>query len=318
MMLLFIGALALGLTALAIGADRFVAGAASLASSLRISPLVVGLTVVSLGTSLPELLVTTTAVIVGHSSIGLGNVLGSNISNICLVLGICALLQPLMVESKLFRLDYPALMVATVATWLMSSNRVITRFEGLVLLIGLALYLVLVIRSADEDTKKLLAPTNSSTQLTSRRKVFVQMISGLVLLLIGSQLVVWGGVGLGRALGLSELIIGLTIVAVGTSLPELATSIAGVVKKQHSIAVGNVVGSNLINSTAIIGIPSILKPMEVEGVALLRDYPMVFLVSLALWPIFWSRRRGSGRVNRWEALLLLAGYLLYLRLLAFF
>ncbi len=318
MMLLFIGTLALGLTALAIGADRFVAGAASLASSLRISPLVVGLTVVSLGTSLPELLVTTTAVIVGHSSIGLGNVLGSNISNICLVLGICALLQPLMVESKLFRLDYPALMVATVATWLMSSNRVITRFEGLVLLIGLALYLVLVIRSADEDTKKLLAPTNSSTQLTSRRKVFVQMISGLVLLLIGSQLVVWGGVGLGRALGLSELIIGLTIVAVGTSLPELATSIAGVVKKQHSIAVGNVVGSNLINSTAIIGIPSILKPMEVEGVALLRDYPMVFLVSLALWPIFWSRRRGSGRVNRWEALLLLAGYLLYLRLLAFF
>lgn len=317
-MLLFIGTLALGLTALAIGADRFVAGAASLASSLRISPLVVGLTVVSLGTSLPELLVTTTAVIVGHSSIGLGNVLGSNISNICLVLGICALLQPLMVESKLFRLDYPALMVATVATWLMSSNRVITRFEGLVLLIGLALYLVLVIRSADEDTKKLLAPTNSSTQLTSRRKVFVQMISGLVLLLIGSQLVVWGGVGLGRALGLSELIIGLTIVAVGTSLPELATSIAGVVKKQHSIAVGNVVGSNLINSTAIIGIPSILKPMEVEGVALLRDYPMVFLVSLALWPIFWSRRRGSGRVNRWEALLLLAGYLLYLRLLAFF
>ncbi len=318
MMLLFIGTLALGLTALAIGADRFVAGAASLAHRLRISPLVVGLTVVSLGTSLPELLVTTTAVIVGHSSIGLGNVLGSNISNICLVLGICALLQPLMVESKLFRLDYPALMVATVATWVMSLNRVISRFEGLVLLIGLALYLVLVIRSADEDTKKLLAPTNSSTQLTSRRKVFVQMISGLVLLLIGSQLVVWGGVGLGRALGLSELIIGLTIVAVGTSLPELATSIAGVVKKQHSIAVGNVVGSNLINSTAIIGIPSILKPMEVEGVALLRDYPMVFLVSLALWPIFWSRRRGSGRVNRWEALLLLAGYLLYLRLLAFF
>ena len=318
MMLLFIGALALGLTALAIGADRFVAGAASLASSLRISPLVVGLTVVSLGTSLPELLVTTTAVIVGHSSIGLGNVLGSNISNICLVLGICALLQPLMVESKLFRLDYPALMLATVATWVMSLNRVISRLEGLVLLIGLALYLVLVIRSADEDTKKLLAPTNSSTQLTSRRKVFVQMISGLVLLLIGSQLVVWGGVGLGRALGLSELIIGLTIVAVGTSLPELATSIAGVVKKQHSIAVGNVVGSNLINSTAIIGIPSFLKPMEVEGVALLRDYPMVFLVSLALWPIFWSRRRGSGRVNRWEALLLLAGYLLYLRLLAFF
>ena len=317
-MALFIATLVIGLAALAIGADRFVAGAASLASSLRISPLVIGLTVVSLGTSLPELLVTATAVVVGHSSMGLGNVLGSNISNICLVLGICALLQPLMVESKLFRLDYPALMVATVATWLMSSNRVITRFEGLVLLIGLALYLVLVIRSADEDTKKLLAPTNSSTQLTSRRKVFVQMISGLVLLLIGSQLVVWGGVGLGRALGLSELIIGLTIVAVGTSLPELATSIAGVVKKQHSIAVGNVVGSNLINSTAIIGIPSILKPMEVEGVALLRDYPMVFLVSLALWPIFWSRRRGSGRVNRWEALLLLAGYLLYLRLLAFF
>ena len=318
MMLLFIGTLALGLTALAIGADRFVAGAASLASSLRISPLVVGLTVVSLGTSLPELLVTTTAVIVGHSSMGLGNVLGSNISNICLVLGICALLQPLMVESKLFRLDYPALLVATVATWVMSLNRVISRLEGLVLLIGLAIYLVLVIRSADEDTTKVHAPTSSKTPVPTRRKVFVQMIGGLVLLLIGSRLVVWGGVGLGQALGLSDLIIGLTIVALGTSLPELATSIAGVVKKQHSIAVGNVVGSNLINLTAIIGIPSILKPMEVEGLVLLRDYPMVFMVSLALWPIFWSRRRGAGRVNRWEALLLLAAYVLYLPLVLIF
>ncbi len=298
MMLLFIGTLALGLTALAIGADRFVAGAASLASSLKISPLVVGLTVVSLGTSLPELLVTTTAVIVGHSSMGLGNVLGSNISN--------------------FRLDYPALLVATAATWVMSLNRVISRLEGLVLLIGLALYLVLVIRSADEDTTKVHAPTSSQTPVPTRRKVFVQMIGGLVLLLIGSRLVVWGGVGLGQALGLSELIIGLTIVAVGTSLPELATSIAGVVKKQHSIAVGNVVGSNLMNLTAIIGIPSILMPMEVEGVVLLRDYPMVFMVTLALWPIFWSRRRGAGRVNRWEALLLLSAYVLYLLLLLIF
>jgi cation:H+ antiporter len=318
MMALFIGTLVIGLAGLAIGADRFVAGAASLASSLRISPLVVGLTVVSLGTSLPELLVTTTAVIVGHSSMGLGNVLGSNISNICLVLGICALLQPLMVESKLFRLDYPPLLVATVATWMMSLDLVISRLEGLVLLIGLAIYLVVVIRSAEEDTKEVHTPTSSKTPVPTRRKVFVQMIGGLVLLLIGSRLVVWGGVGLGQALGLSELRIGLTIVAVGTSLPELATSIAGVVKKQHSIAVGNVVGSNLINFTAIIGIPSILMPMEVEGVVLLRDYPMVFLVSLALWPIFWSRRRGAGQVNRWEALLLLAAYVLYLPLLLIF
>jgi cation:H+ antiporter len=318
MMVLYLGTLVIGLAGLAIGANRFVAGAASLADTLRISPLVIGLTVVSLGTSLPELLVTTTSVIVGHSSIGLGNVLGSNISNICLVLGICALLQPLMVESKLFRLDYPALMLATVATWLMSLNRVISRLEGLVLLIGFALYLVLVIRLAKEDTKKVHAQTNSTNPAPTRRKVFVQMISGLVLLLIGSRLVVWSGVGLGQALGLSELIIGLTVVAVGTSLPELATSIAGVVKKQHSIAVGNVVGSNLINLTAILGIPSILKPMKVESVVLLRDYPMVFLVSLALWPIFWSRRKGEGRVNRWEALLLLAAYVLYVPLLFIF
>jgi cation:H+ antiporter len=143
------------------------------------------------------------------------------------------------------------------------------------------------------------------------------MIGGVVLLLIGSRLVVWGGAGLGQALGLSELTIGLTIVAVGKSLPELATSIAGIVKKQHSIAVGNVVGSNLINSTAIIGVPPILRPMEVEGAVLLCDFPMVFLVSLALWSILWSRRRGAGRVNRWEALLLLAVYLVYVPLLLF-
>ena len=317
-MVLYIGTIIIGLVGLAIGAERFVLGASSLAHGLRISPLVIGLTVVSLGTSLPELLVTTTAVLVNHSSVGLGNVLGSNISNICLVLGICALLQPLMVESKLFRQDYPALLLTTVAIWLMSSNRVISRFDGLVLLIGLALYLVFVIRSTDESTKKLHAQTNSITPLPGRRKILIQMVSGLVLLIIGSRLVVWGGVGLGQALGLSELIIGLTLVAVGTSLPELATSIAGVMKKQHSIAVGNVVGSNLINSTAIIGIPSILRPMEVECVALHRDFPMVFIVSLALWPIFWSRRQGSGRVNRCEALLLLAGYLFYLGLLVFF
>jgi cation:H+ antiporter len=311
-MVLYIGTLVLGLVGLAIGADRFVAGASHLAYKLRISPLVIGLTVVSLGTSLPELLVTTTAVLVDHSSVGLGNVLGSNISNICLVLGMCALLQPLMVESKLLRQDYPALLVATVVIWLMSANRLISRLEGLVLLIGLALYLVFVIRSADEDTMKPHAPTNAGTPPPSRRKLLIQMIGSVVLLLIGSRLVVWGGVGLGQALGLSDLIIGLTVVAVGTSLPELATSIAGVVRKQHSIAVGNVVGSNLINSTAIIGIPAILRPMEVEGIALLRDFPMVFLVSLALWPIFWSRRRGPGRVNRWEALLLLTGYSVYL------
>lgn len=317
MMVLFIATLVIGLAALAIGADRFVAGAASLASSLRISPLVIGLTVVSLGTSLPELLVTSTAVIVGHSSIGLGNVLGSNISNICLVLGICALVQPLMVESKLFRLDYPALVVATVATWLMSLNGVISRWEGLVLLTGLAIYLVLVFRLESENTKKVRAPTIAKASVLTRRKVFVNVIGGLVLLLLGSRLVVWSGVGLGQALGLSELIIGLTIVAVGTSLPELATSIAGVLRKQHSIAVGNVVGSNLINSTAIIGIPSLLKPMEVKGAVLLRDFPMVFVVTLALWPIFWSRRRGAGRVNRWEASLLLAAYVLYVPLLLF-
>jgi cation:H+ antiporter len=279
---------------------------------------VVGLTVVSLGTSLPELLVTTTAVVVGHSSIGLGNVLGSNVSNICLVLGICALLQPLMVESKLFRLEYPMLLAATVATWLMSLNRVISRLEGLVLLMGLVIYLALVIRLERKEPKKVRAPTSSKTSVLTGRKVLVNMIGGLVLLLVGSRLVVWSGVGLGQALGLSELIIGLTIVAVGTSLPELATSIAGVVKKEHSIAVGNVVGSNLINSTAIIGIPSVLMPVEVEGAVLHRDFPMVFVVSLALWPIFWSRRKGAGRVNRWEASLLLAAYVVYVPLLLFF
>jgi cation:H+ antiporter len=200
----------------------------------------------------------------------------------------------------------------------MSLNRVISRLEGLVLLIGLAFYLVIVIRLESEDTKKVRAPTSSKTSVAAGRKVFVNMIGGLVLLLVGSRLVVWSGIGLGQALGLSELIIGLTIVAVGTSLPELATSIAGVMRKQHSIAVGNVVGSNLINSTAIIGIPSILMPMEVEGIVLVRDFPMVLVVSLALWPIFWSRRKGEGRVNRWEALLLLAAYLLYVPLLLLF
>ena len=308
-----------GIALLAFGAERFVGAAASLARRLGVSPLFVGLTIVSAGTSFPELLVSSTAVLSGHSAMALGNVLGSNIANVFLVLGLSSLLHPVKVDAQVIGRDYSALLLATVIAWLMASNGVLGRLEGVVLLAGLIVYYGVTLRSAGAGGDWKLSGAASKDGHPPPQSLYglvVRLVASLVLLLVGSRLLIWGGVGLARAMGVSELVIGLTVVAVGTSLPEFATTLTGIIKKQHSIALGNVVGSNMFNTLAILGTISVLSPLPITSENSSRDFPVTLLASLVLWPISWSRRKGRGRVNRFEGGILLGLYGAYLYLLA--
>ena len=314
-MLLTLLAICAGIALLTFGAERFVGAAASLAQRLGVSPLFIGLTIVSVGTSFPELVVSTTAVLSGHPAVGVGNVLGSNIANVFLVLGLSSLLQPIKVEPEVISRDYSALLLATLLAWLMASNKVLGRLEGVVLLAGLVVYYGITLRTAGargdwQESKAGHLPTQSLFGLV------LWLLVSLLLLLVGSRSLIWGGVGLAQAMGVSEMVIGLTVVAVGTSLPELATTLTGIIKKQDAIAVGNVVGSNMFNTLAILGTTSVLSPLPITSENISRDFPVTLLASLVLWPISWSRRKGEGRVNRFEGAMLLGVYGAYLYLLA--
>lgn len=315
-MVLHVLAIIGGVLALALGADRFVSGAASLARRLGISSLVVGLTVVSFGTSFPELLVTLTASLMGHPHVAVGNVLGSNICNIGLILGVSSLVHPLMVNSRLLRREYPLLPVITVFLWLLALNGQIGRFEGLCLTAGLSLFLVFMARAAREQNDNSRSENIVAEPVDPARVpltvVLGNLAAGLIILLVGSRALVWGGVAIAHAFGISEMVVGLTLVALGTSLPELAITLAGTIKEEYDIAVGNVVGSNVFNSLGILGIPAMIRPLAVPKEALVRDFPALLLASLVLWPICRSWRGHPGRVNRWEGGVLLGGYCLYL------
>jgi cation:H+ antiporter len=314
-MVLYVLAIVGGVFALALGAERFVNGAAALARRLGISSLIVGLTIVSLGTSFPELLVTVTASLMGHPHVAVGNVLGSNICNIGLILGVSSLVHPLPVSSQLLRREYPLLPVITVLLWLLALNGQIGRLEGIFLTAGLSLFLVWMARKAREESNNSLSANMSEPLDTARlplRVIFVNLGAGLILLLVGSRALVWGGVAAAHAFGISEIVIGLTLVALGTSLPELAITLAGTIKKEYDIAVGNVVGSNVFNSLGILGIPAMIRPLPIPREALVRDFPALLLISLMLWPICRSWQGRPGRVNRLEGGALLGGYCLYL------
>ncbi|SMC27726.1 cation:H+ antiporter [Desulfacinum hydrothermale DSM 13146] len=316
-MILYGAAALAGICGLMWGADRFVEGAARLARRLGISPLIVGLTVVSFGTSLPELLIAVTATFMGHPDVAVGNVVGSNVANICLILGTASLFRPLLIQSSLIHREYPALVAVSVLAWLMAKDGVFSRFEGLILLGAMALFLGWMVQSAKQGHVDKLVSEASETPEPAQKeglgRPVTYLVMGLVCLSVGSRLLVWGGVGMARAFGVSELVIGLTLVALGTSLPELATSVAGAIKKEDDIAVGNVVGSNLFNTLAILGIPATLVPLRVSSEAFHRDFPVMLLATFLLWPVCRSWKAGrQGRVNRLEGGALAAGYLAYM------
>jgi cation:H+ antiporter len=283
-----------------------VRGAARLAAALGVSPLVVGLTVVAFGTSSPELAVSIQAALAGTADIAVGNVVGSNIFNVLFILGVSALVVPLVVSERLVRLDVPIMVATSLAFVLVALDGRISFLEGVLLTCGLVAYLTLQIVLSRRDT----VPAGDRPAETGHRGVNVLLlIVGLGLLVLGSRWLVAGAVQIAEALGAPQLVIGLTIVAGGTSMPEVATSVIAGLRGQRDIAVGNVIGSNIFNILAVIGIAAMVTPagIHVSAGALAIDIPIMVAVAVLCLPIFITH----FSITRWEGLLFLAYYALY-------
>jgi cation:H+ antiporter len=309
----------LGLLLLVLGAEGLVRGASRIAAALGISPLVIGLTVVAFGTSAPELAVSVKAALADQAEIALGNVIGSNIFNVLFILGLSSLIIPLVVAQKLVRFDVPLMIVLSVAVFLLSLDGGIGLTDGVLLVAGLLLYVGLLLRGARKE--KLVADDEFAKEYGTGIRTPAQwlmngalVIGGLVLLVIGSRLFTDSAVAFASMLGVSELIIGLTLVAAGTSLPELVTSVIAAIRGERDIAVGNVVGSNIFNIMGVLGIAGILSPagIEISASLLVFDLPVMVAVAVACLPIFFT---GSG-ISRLEGSLLLAYYIAYTSYLA--
>ncbi len=310
-------AVVVGLVLLVWGSDRFVFGASATARNLGIPPLVIGLTVVGVGTSAPEMLVSATAALQGNPGVSIGNALGSNIANIGLVLGVTALVRSVLVRSRIFRLEFPAMFGVMALAWILLGDGTLDRNDGLVLSLAFVILLLFMLsiavraRRSDPLQREFARriPTDVGTG-----KALLWFVVGLATLLMGSQAMVWGAVSIARSFEVSDLLIGLTVVAVGTSLPELATSITSVLKNEPDIAVGNVIGSNMFNLLPVLAIAGLIAPTTVPLEALQRDFPVMLTLSVALVVMSWGFRR-PGRIARWEGGVLLLAFVGYQGLL---
>ncbi|NDL56321.1 calcium/sodium antiporter [Phytoactinopolyspora sp. XMNu-373] len=307
------------------GGESLVRGASSLARTIGMSSLVVGLTVVSFATSAPELAVSTGAALGGHPGLAVGNVVGSNIANILLVLGLSAVFVPLIVKSQIVRADIPVMVALSIGLLLLALDGHITRLDGTLLLAVVVIYVTITI--VISRRRKLPIPmrhgphTGGSTQdaqapTPQRRSVprdLLLVLVGVGLLVAGAQLLVRGASEVAAALGVSDLIIGLTVVAIGTSLPELATSVIAVIRGERDLAVGNIVGSNVFNIGAVLGITAIVAPdgIEVASAAIRFDLPIMIAVALALLPVAFT----GQAVARWEGVLFFILYAAYIAFL---
>lgn len=298
-------------------ADLFVAGAASIAENLGMSPIVIGLTIVSLGTSAPEVLVSLTASFSDAGELAIGNAIGSNIANIGLVLGSTLMIAPLMVRQSSMKTEMPSLLLVTVAVGLLILDGELSRLDGCLMLVALALTLLQVVRGESTDPARQIETDNEPLPHLNPLRAWLTFAVGLLLLIISSRMLVWGAVSIAQEIGVSELVIGLTIVAIGTSLPELAATAASALRGHTEIALGNVIGSNLFNLLAVMAIPGIVTTQAISVDVLHRDYPimtaMTFFLAAA---IFVSRKRsksaeGHSYLGRIIGALLLSFYGLY-------
>lgn len=298
------------------GADRFVEGASSIAKNCRIPPMIIGLTIVSLGTSFPEMLIAAMAAIEGNSDLGIGNALGSNIANIGLVLGFTALIAPLTVKSLTLRREFPVLFLVMFLAFALMADGDLSRWDGMALVAGLAILLWWLVKLGKrdrhdpmEDGFAAVIPAHLSMKIS-----VIWFLVGLLVLLFSSRLVVWGAIEIAQILGVSDLVIGLTIVAIGTSLPELVASIVSVLKNEAELAIGNVIGSNMFNLLAVLSMPALIHPQAFSSDILLRDLPAMFAFTIAMFVMAFGFR-SQGNINRPEGALLASGFCAYLYLL---
>jgi cation:H+ antiporter len=310
--------LILGIMLLAAGGESLVRGAARLAAASGMSPLVIGLTVVGYGTSAPELAVGVRAALAGKSELVTGDVVGASIFNILFTLGLCAMFRPVTVAVQLVRLDVPIMIGTAVAVWLLSLNGVLSRREGVLLASGIVVYTIYTVRRSRGETRaakhefKEEFGAQAAEEEPDMRFWLTQialLIVGVTMLVLGARWVVAAAVAIARAVGVSELVIGLTIVAAGTGLPEFAASFVATVRQQRDIAIGNLIGSNIFNLTWVLGVACIFAPqgIHVPPAALRFDLPVLIAVALACLPIFFRKHL----IARWEGALFVAYYMTY-------
>lgn len=306
-----------GFALLVWGAERFVQGASATARNLGVSPLIIGLTIVGFGTSAPEMLVSGVAAWHGNPGLAVGNALGSNITNIALILGLTAVISPFVVNSDLLRREYPLMFAIMVLALILLVDGDLSRVDGTILIAGLGVLIFWLVRMGlrEGEPDPLVGEYEDSIPAgMALRTALIWTVIGLLVLLLSSRLLVWGAVNIAEALGVSDLLIGLTIVAIGTSLPELAASVTSVIKKEPDIAIGNVIGSNMFNLLAVLGLPGLIHPYVLEPGVLDRDFPVMFGFTIALFAMAYGFR-DEGRITRWEGTALLAAYAGYLGLL---
>ena len=297
-----------GLIVLLLGGELMVRGAVNIAYRFRVSALVVGMTIVSFGTSAPELLVSLQASIDGYPDIAIGNVIGSNIANLALVLGLTALILPIEVSKDTLYLDWPAMMVATIVTFLFMIDGQIDFYEGCLMFVALLGYTVFLIRRSRIGSKEDVVNEDESKLVKSNMLRDVSyIVIGCTGLALGSDWLVQGAVEISRSFGVSDLVISVTVVAFGTSAPELMTSLVAAIRKQSDISIGNLIGSNLFNLFSILGITSMVKSIPINDMILNRDMWWVLGISFIIFPMMLLGRR----VGRLKGLLLFSAYIIY-------
>jgi len=319
-MLEFIIALIIGFILLVWSADRFVLGSAATAKNLGVSPLIIGMTIMGFGTSAPELLVAGIASLNNNPGLAIGNAVGSNIANIAMVLGVTSLIAPMSVDSNTLRREFPIMFLVMLLAYVLMFDGELGRLDGIVLLAGLVSLIIWMVRMGIK-TKNISDPLQTElidevpSELPMKSAIF-WIIVGLGILIFSSYILVWGATGIARAFGVSDLIIGLTIVAIGTSLPELAASVMGALKGEHEIALGNVIGSNMFNILGVLGVAGAIQPSHFMPGVLLRDFPVMIGLTIALFFMAYGFR-GPGHINRIEGAILTSTFAAYLAYLYF-
>ena len=316
-MLLAVIALIVGLILLVWSADKFVDGAAATARYAGMPPLLIGMLIVGFGTSAPEMVVSAMAAADGNPALALGNAYGSNITNIALILGLVAVLSPIAVNSQVLRKELPILMLITLfAGWQLFDHQLSSTDAWCLLGVFFALMAWSVwqgMRNGSDALSSEMSEELNDNSMTLKQAL-IWLVVGLVLLIMASRLLVYGAVFIAQGLGVSDLVIGLTVVAIGTSLPELASSLIAIKKGEHDIALGNVIGSNLFNTLAVVGIAAAIEPMAVDAVVLSRDWTLMAILTAALFVMGYGYKK-QGRINRLEGgalLLVFTGYTGYL------
>ena len=313
-----IAAIISGFALLVWGADRFVHGAAATARNLGVSTLVIGLTIVGFGTSAPELLVSAMAALSNNSGLAVGNAIGSNITNVGLVIGVTAIICPLVVNSSTLRREFPLLFVVMLLTLLLLLDHRLSRLDGVILLGGLVLLVIWLVRLGMSSSRPepMTREYEHEIPKTSLPIALLWTLIGLVVLLISSRILVYGAVNIAHMLGISDLVIGLTIVAIGTSLPELAASVMSALKNEPDIALGNVIGSNMFNLLGVLGIPGVISPINIAPEVLTRDYSFMIGLTIAMFFFAYGFKK-PGQINRLEGGILLGIYVAYMVVLYF-